>query len=497
MLIGNRQRLGIEMVPVAPSWDLRYGPESAGWAALSIWVGGQNVCEHRREGETEVRGAFYVPLGPVADWFVRSLPALRFEERSRSFRVRPTLHESLHTWGERPPPTGLDLETWLDEREAFWSRHFLCAGAEGARLPNLAFLRQDDVAIISWEPPEFAGPPAVRMIEARGTASVGWSEFQVVLERFIATVGEWFVVTGHADVYGWLRGSAGAAGAVDLETAASLFCARSPQGIAEIMGVPVERWREAVGLGSTRQDPGESPQCQVIRDLPPRPSPDVGKEIGDVVQVASATDANARSRWRDGRLIAEDAAAAAVSSEQEGYEAARAIRAALACNGQPIADMPGLLDRFGVAHSSGRTTSLGERSIVVGIDHGRAAARVLDTPRTETVWGRRFEEARALGHLLLNPLRGGALGAASTNYAQERRRRRSGAFAAELLLPSEALEQASSEELDGILAGVRFSELLKCYGVGARTAAHHLYNRGWLSSESVREELIERYASDG
>jgi Zn-dependent peptidase ImmA (M78 family) len=101
-----------------------------------------------------------------------------------------------------------------------------------------------------------------------------------------------------------------------------------------------------------------------------------------------------------------------------------------------------------------------------------------------------------LGHALLDPLRADAFGAASTRWAQETRRRRSGAFAAELLLPASALEEASHGHLDGVYADGTFVKLLERYNVGARTAAHQLYNNGWLSSTSLRDELIDVYAKE-
>lgn len=495
MLIGNQERFGMTIVPVAPSWELRYGPESVAWAALSIWVAGQNVCEHRRHGEGQVRDAFYVPLGPVADWFVRSLPALTFEERSHSFPLRPRLHESLREWGERLPPSGLELDQWLDEREDFWSRHFLSAGAEGARLPNLAFLRQDDAVIISWAPPDFEGPPAVTMLHPSGLARIRWQDLQETAVAFVEEVRGWFVGAARMDVYPWLRSRAKQAGSASLDSALSLFCARSLAEIADLFEVRPGDVRQTLGLDPGSDDPAASPLCQVVRDLPPRPSPGLGAEILEVVRAARETDPVARNAWRAGQATARDAASAAETAEEEGYQAARAVRAELGCNGEPISDLQRLFDHFGVALTFGTTHSVGERLVVAGLDKGRAAARVLKTPRTGTDWGRRFEEARALGHLLLNPLRGGSVGAASSDYAQEWRRRRSGAFAAELLLPSDALEQASGGVLDGICADRRFENLLERYGVGARTAAHQLYNQRWLSSESVREELLEQYAS--
>ena len=32
------------------------------------------------------------------------------------------------------PLPGFDEDSWLDAREAFWERHFLLAGADGARV---------------------------------------------------------------------------------------------------------------------------------------------------------------------------------------------------------------------------------------------------------------------------------------------------------------------------------------------------------------------------
>jgi len=121
----------------------------------------------------------------------------------------------------------------------------------------------------------------------------------------------------------------------------------------------------------------------------------------------------------------------------------------------------------------------------------------LETVRTSRPWGQRFEAARALGHVLLDPVRAGAIGAASGPFAQETRRRRSGAFAAELLLPESALAAANAGELDGAARGSSFADLLERYGVGARAAAYQLWNRGWLSSPDLRDDLIDRFAHVG
>jgi hypothetical protein len=107
-----------------------------------------------------------------------------------------------------------------------------------------------------------------------------------------------------------------------------------------------------------------------------------------------------------------------------------------------------------------------------------------------------FEEARALGHALLDPLRGEVLGAAATRWTQSVRRRRSGAFAAELLLPESALVEASGGHLDGVCEDQTFTKLIERYGVGATTAAWQLYNHK-LVSPQARDEIIERHAGYG
>jgi len=70
------------------------------------------------------------------------------------------------------------------------------------------------------------------------------------------------------------------------------------------------------------------------------------------------------------------------------------------------------------------------------------------------------------------------------------RRRRSGAFAAEFLLPTSALQEASKGVLDGITEGTSFADLLDRFGVGANAAAFQLWNQGFLSSTETRDDLI-------
>jgi hypothetical protein len=492
MLIGNRDRFAIELTPVAPSWERRYAPEATAWAGLAIWVEGSNLSRHVRAGEEETREAFFVPLAPLADWIVRHHSALQLEERAASFAIHRRLHDAMRAWGNTPPPAGFDEDAWLDARDDFWGRHFLAAGAEGARLPNVAFLREDDDVLVTWDAPGFAAPPRVDMLHPEGGVRLSWHEVSRILLELAAYVADAFLAAGVAAPYPWMTSGRQTWGESEPARAIELYCGRSLARVAEVVGLDSQQV-ESLLLAAKAGDPGASPFCQVVRDLPPDPSPAIGLEIRRTVEKATILDPGRRTAWLDGRAIASDAARAGATPEEQGQLAARALRDELGADGQPIDSVPDTLSRFGVDLQTSTAQFSNERMVMAGRADGGAAATILPTRRTATRWGRRFEEARALGHALLDAMRQGAIGAASTRWAQDARRRRSGAFAAELLLPSSALEELSHGVLDGAAEMDRFGEMLERYGVGARTAANQLYNQRWLSDWGIRDELIERF----
>lgn len=493
MLIGNRQRFAFEIVPVEPSWPVHYQPEAAAWAGLSIWVAGANLAAHVRDGEHEVRAALHVPLAPLADWFVQSIAALTLEQRARWVPTKRGLHAVVREWGRTPPPLGLKEDEWLDAREAFWKRHFLVAGADGARVPNVAFLRTDDDTVVTWAPPRFPGEPRLDFLHPHGEAVVPWVEVLAAVTRLVDEVAVCFERRGLEAPYDWMHRAPRVPAVAAGPDAISLYCARDAREVAALLGLPPEGVVERLGLGD-ETDPATSPTCQMLRDLPPQAASQVGGSLLETAARAAAPSPGLRDRWVEMRDRALDAARAGTTPEDEGRLAARALRTALALESRPVVDTRDLAATGGLAIADSRVRGEGVRMLIAATQRGTAAATILETPRTTKRWGRRFEEARALGHGMLDPLRGGVLGAASSRWAQETRRRRSGAFAAELLLPAAALEQASGGRLDGAADDDVFTALLDRYGVGARTAAHQLFNHGWLSGAGVRDDLVEAHA---
>ncbi len=496
-LIGNKLRLAFELVPVAPSWERRYAPERAAWAGTAIWAGGKNLCRHAVPGSSEIQDFFFIPLAPIVDWLLNAFPAIEFEERAPVFLTTRELHENARRWGITAPRHGFDEDGWMDARERWWSRHFLRAGADGARVPNLALVRDDEELVVAWAEPRFFGEDAPIMLSPEGKFSLPWPEGQSVLARFSSYVAESLRQRDAAATFPWasaqhpLRSAA-----ATLPQAIEFFTGRQVTVLAELFDTQgFLGLLRALNLEESSSDPAASPQCQILRDLSPDLSGEIGKLVIEVGNAATRERPEALSTWRDARAIAFEAARPAGSPWEAGQLAALEVRQALDLDSQPIDDVPATLERLGLSYGHESIESQHDRMMVAFRDGGSPVARTLETMRTGTKWGQRFEACRALGHTLLDPIRAGTIGAASGPFAEATRRMRSGAFAAELLLPETAIAEASSRRLDGAAKDDVFEGMLERYGVGARTAANQLLNRGWLSSTVLRDELTDRFGS--
>ncbi len=496
-LIGNTETLAFELTPVAPSWERRYAPERAAWAGVAIWVDGRNLCSHIVPGTSEVQDALFLPLAPMADWLARSAGAMEYEERAADFPTTAQLHETADRWADAQPPSGMNEDEWLDARDAWYSRHFLRAGADGARVPDIAFVRDDEHLVLNWRRPRFFGHSSPIMLWPEGDFSVPWQEGWNALTTFISRVAGWMREAGVEDLDSWATtGESQALRDADFMSAIEYFTGRDLNALASILRVEAQAAPvlERLGLTPGATDPAASAVCQMLRDVSPRPAPGLVTGLDAIAEGLGRNEPDHSGRWHQARSVSCDAGGTAHTLEEAGQLAANALRQAMGLDGRPIDDMPKVALDFGVAHQDLDVPGDGERMLVGAHEGGSPASVTLDSGRTRTHWGRRFETARALGHVLLDPMREGAIGAAGGPYSQATRRRRSGAFAAELLFPTAAMADVSDHRLDGAVDGNRFGPALSSYGIGARAAAHQLWNGGWLSSRVVRDELIDQFA---
>jgi len=462
MIFGDRQEFAIELERFEPPWQAIDPREGSVWGALAIWVAGLNLTEHRRQGTDRVRDDLHVALLPLARWAVGARAALLYQERS-PLGAGTSPHEELDRWSDGPPPFGVDEDTWLDRRDAWWSEHFTGAATRDVVAPSIGIVRNDDRALVSWRTAPL--PRSDRTFAyPEGSRVVSWPAVVSALDEFVDTVAGWAPPDCQVE---------------------------APQGhmaraLQYYTGLSNAEIRDFPFLPDAMVDPAIDPLAQVVRDLTHRTS--TGPAHDSIVGIVrSAAQPAGRGWWElRTRLVP----APGRSFEDDGYHGAQGVRALLGLDGQPINDIEDLLGSVDIQISAESPASPTDRMLVAGTASGRAVAMILANGRTSKPWGRRFELARALGHLLLDQVRGEAIGAASGPQAIASRRRRAGAFAAEVLLPTSALDEASNGVLDGVLEDDRFADLLDRFNVGASTAAFQLWNQHLLSSTEVRDDLI-------
>jgi hypothetical protein len=458
VIFGDRDAFALQVDQFTPPWETADLESDAVWASVALWVAGANVTEHRRLGTDRIRDSVYMPLVPLTRWFAGARAALRFEERSPLGSLSSP-HDELERWSKAHPPAGFDADSWLDRRDAWWSRHFTGYATRDVVAPSLGLVRSDHCALISWRTPDL--PRSDRaFVRPRGASVVSWDVVYTALAEYVAAVESWTP-----------NGSA-----VQVDDSSPL---------EYYTGLTLDEVQAFNFLPEAAADPAVDPLAQVIRDLTHRTATGPAQEsIERFVRTPDRPEGHDWWTMRN-RLVATQ-----TNELEGGYDAAQTARSLLDLDGQPIDDVQGIAQELDIDVAAESPMAARDRMLVVGQSAGQATTMVLENERTSTPWGRRFELARALGHLLLDPLRGNAIGAASGPHAMASRRRRSGAFAAEFLLPSTALTDASDGALDGIAEGTRFADLLGRFGVGAHTAAFHLWNQGLLSSPELREDLI-------
>lgn len=493
MIFGNRNSIGLEIDPLAPSWDRRSAQDRGPWAQFRLWVQGHNLTENVFPGTDSVLPSISVPLAPIADWLVNNACFIAHEESSRSFQTDVNLLEALEHWKTATHGRSYSEDEWDDERFSWVERHFIRTADPGSWLPNAALVRVGDDLWVSWAPPKFATSPSPRFIDMSGIQSVPWLEAENAFNGFVDSVGRELSALHLEPDYPWARQTGAFRAGLTLSwdtfldviapagrsAVLRLFHAQDlPSLIAEI-GLPPDA------------APEDSVAALALRDLEARAAiGDVLRKCEQDVQFKSKPDIDGiRARLRQEIRPA--------SPEDQGYEAAIALREFLGLGSQPLNGFRPLIEeRLGIQITDTGVTSDEDNCVAGARLEGCGVVMILDSPRTEKRWARRMEALRGVGHVLLDAsTHSGAIGAGSSIRASGPRRRRSGAFAAEMLVPRAAMLDRTGAQLDAGAEPDVFEAMMADYGAGARTTAWQLYNAGLLSSREIVDELIERYGA--
>lgn len=492
-MIGNSDTFGIRLMPVQPSWEIRYAPERAGWAGMEIWLGGRNICRHVNAGESVIRDQVFVPLAPVVDWLVSSVTRIAFEERTGPYPGSGDWHIDKVRWASTSPEFGFSEDDWLDERDAWWQAHFLRSGADGSLLPDLAIGRDEDMMVLQWD--DGANSSArlpLRFITPAGAVRLPWNVGFEVLSEFARQVAASMSQVPELR-YDWVSSADPiTAEPRDDAWAIEVFVGRSLRTLRQLLDTERDgAVYDALGLTFGWDDPAESVSCQVLRDFTPTISSDL---LSSVLHLGSDPVVGDTNAWRDLRARVHEAVRPAKTDVEAGYLAAAEVRRHFRNEGGPLIDLEAaLFDPLNISVQAAEVSGRGNDMAVAATETNPPVIHLFQTPKNQSSWGRRFEQSRALGHLLCDPLRHNRIGAGSGDFAQGMRRRRSGAFAAELLLPAVGVRALLTNER----VEEAFPSLLTRYGIGARAAAYQMWNRGLIAGEERRDDLIDAYARSG
>lgn len=428
------------------------------WGDLILRVNGRLLTRFEMSGEVVNTVRWYA--APVASWLARNLPPIFHEERTpRRLDEIPSACAWFAQSGRPPPLTETEEERWFDDRQDWWARHALRAGANGAVLPNVFLRRVGPYLECSWDNERFAPPrKGMQFTDRAGVEYVPVEDAARAIDAFLRSLptppspsnGDWLRWALPEHVLAALNADRGAADSLRAKlTHSTLPFLDSP-----------------------------SAALSALAEIPPQVSADTIRQIAKLVSGTTTTSSReALDRVRTPR------APAPVDPWVGGYEAALATRRALKLGATPIADMPTLLRReLNIA-----TQFL---DVEPQVDGGRvlranSGAQVFMNRRSRLGAGP-FGAARELGHLVMDLSRDGELGGVSSEWETWPISARAKAFAVMFLLPEDAL-RTRPELRDVDDQGLR--RLAAEFHITPPTAAWHLRNLK-IISESHREELM-------
>ena len=150
-------------------------------------------------------------------------------------------------------------------REAWWSRHFVRAGLEGARFPDIAFVRDAEEIVISWRPPK-PSTEAPQMLHPSGTFSVSWDAAYGALAALSSRVAGWLREAQTPGTFDWTASDDPlGTGAPELDQAIAYYTGRTVENLQPLFQAEnVSDLMRRLHLNGGN-DPAASPECQMLR----------------------------------------------------------------------------------------------------------------------------------------------------------------------------------------------------------------------------------------
>lgn len=510
-LVGDTSRFAIRLAFAPDPDDGRAAaPDmSHSWGSFQLWVDGRNLCTHSEEGERIESVHWY--LLPLMEWLARNWNPLLHEERL------PVKNAGGNAWASlrrtRFPPAGVamdvDLEAaWEEQWHGWWSRHALRAASDGGLFPDVVFRRLRDAVEISWGDVRSAGMPAgfgflecsqraVHLPPAEVAAplhEVLVSACSHLVRRAVEsdrvrelqrTLGALSRASQHQKRLGWLAGLG-----TDENTIARGF-ARTKRWLSNVQGAESllqGRFDSLVVEGSC--------QASLMFGCV---APDIRREdmihLAEIMvqarqqhlsegnppklrqfQQAVPVDESDALPWAQGYQLAEDFIERFFEPSPSSTRASVDIRRILADLGVEVMEV--------------RLTDETIRAVAIaGPRHRPCVAWNSACERNADERGHRFALAHELCHLLFDADAGRSLALASGPWAPVDVEQRADAFAAMLLMPTEAVHSAIAELTEPLGSPHAVARIADQLNTGFDATLRHLANLGFID-EYTRQRIF-------
>ena len=477
---------------------------SVSWGAFQIWVNGWNLCAHLEEGERVESAHWY--LLPLLEWFVGQWNPLLHEERlpcDVADEAWTGLRET------RFPPPALDEgkeSAWESAWHGWWSRHAILAAREGGLFPDVIFRRFQDSIEVSWGDARSQGVPShVNFASRAGSARF---EPKSVAEPLHDAL------EGAA---GYLSAVAPQSGRIsDLKRAIGRLRTRQQDDrVAWLAGLGVDRdtvrqgWkrfkRQIAGFPKAQQDVllATSGNSRLVVEGSCHAALMFGSMAPNVdrsdVMVLAESLLRLTSPDGDPEAMASRCRPAPMgdcddSPWQQGYTLAEELQNDLdGCVDGERVDVEAILERLGVDVAEASLSDRSVRGVAIAGPHHRSG--IVWNPNSHfnaDSRGRRFTLAHELCHLLFDRSVGQRLAVASGRWAPPSLEQRANAFAAMLLMPTEAVRTVVVGMTEPITTEHAISRVADRLQTGFLATLWHLRNLGFVDDSSRQRIEAER-----
>ena len=475
--------------------------ERQSWGALSIWVGGANVCEHVVQGEN-LRSVHWYLL-PVVEWLLDQWDPLLHEERMPVPAAGPTAargSQRAALLAELQAETGQGIEL-AQAVEAWTERHSLRAGVPGAVVPDLYMRRDGDCVEFSIGAEPVPGADwGVAFAQRRAVERIPVSDVAATLHDAMAMLSAQLVRRYPDNArYRKLQG--------DVEGLA--FNSHDPARVAWLSGAGthVESFRQLWGAvrnaipADLREqfDQSESlrpvshglaqlatPAALLFGSLSPTVSADDVATLYQSLLQGSPSLHGAKRLREAGAAVRSVSSISGLTPGEQGSVLGEEAWRRLTPHSVRSVDIEQVLqeleihvDRVELHDRSVRAVSMlsadGSARIVINRSFYLGVSDAIE----------RFTLAHELGHLLLDQDRATQLVVASGEWAPVEIEQRANAFAAAFLVPMPVLNAAATATPFGELSRDHVRNLAMSLRVSFTALVGRLQNIGWLTPEGA------------